>query len=132
MGKLIKITPDLEVSVVEWPEGAGYQFLQEQIGGHIEHVRPVRLYEWLKKRNLPEHYCMLVDEEGLLKDLPFNPLGSYLYKTDQHGCPIAGPILIVQETEDDFVPIAAMDFGELLMLLKLIIGSLGGGNYVSR
>lgn len=41
---------------------------------------------------------MLVDEEGLLKPNKLNRIGSYLYKTDEHGCPIAGNILFVGET----------------------------------
>lgn len=126
MGNLIKVTPDLELSAVEWPEGANYKFLQQQIGGQIEHVRPTRLYELLQKRNLPCNYCMLVDEEGLLKDIPYNPFGSYLYKTDQHGSPIVGTVLIVQETYEDFVPIAQKDFAEILMLMKLVVNSLRG------
>jgi len=38
---------------------------------------------------------MLVDEEGLLKSLELNILGSWLYETDKHGYPIAGNVLFV-------------------------------------
>lgn len=127
MGKFIKITPDLEVSAVEWPEGANYKFLQKQIGGHIEHVRPRRLYPLLQTYNLRENYCLLVDEEGIIKNLPFNPFGSYLYGTDQHDCPIVGSVLIVQETEDDFAVIPDHDLEELLCMVKALVKKLTKG-----
>lgn len=40
---------------------------------------------------------ILIDEEGLLKKNTPNLIGSYLYKTDQHGIPIMGNILFVGE-----------------------------------
>lgn len=110
MEKLIKVTPDLELSVVEWP-----------VGGQIEHVRPARMYELLHKWNLSCNYCMLVDEEGLLKDIPYNPFGSYLYKPDQHGSPIVGTVLIVQEIYEDFAPIAEKDFTKIFQMMKLTV-----------
>lgn len=40
---------------------------------------------------------MLIDEEGRLKRNVPNLIGSYLYKTDEHGEPIMGNILFVGE-----------------------------------
>lgn len=65
-----------------------YKSVGEAVGGYIEIVHPKRL-------NPP--YCMVVNEEGLLHDLPLNPYGSYLYGTDLHGNPIAGDIVILKE-----------------------------------
>lgn len=69
-----------------------YKELQQMIGGSIEHVLPKRL---------PHPYCMIVDEEGLLKKLPLNPFGSWLYQTDLHGQPIAGDILLMKDARID-------------------------------
>lgn len=66
--------------------------LHESIGavvdGWIEIVHPRRLA-------LP--YCMVVNEEGLLRNLDVNRFGSYLYETDKHGSPIVGNIVILKE-----------------------------------
>lgn len=40
---------------------------------------------------------MLADEEGILKNLPMNMIGSYLYESDIHGTPIVGDILFAAE-----------------------------------
>lgn len=40
---------------------------------------------------------MIVNEEGLLKDLPLNRAGSLLYGTQFHGSPIVGDIVIMAE-----------------------------------
>ena len=60
----------------------------EAVDGYIEIVHPVRL---------GRPYCMVVNEEGLLRNLPMNVLGSYLYGTDTHGSPIAGNIVLLRE-----------------------------------
>lgn len=65
-----------------------YKSVGEAVGGYIEIVRPKRL-------NPP--YCMVVNEEGLLLDLPLNLYGSYLYCTELHGNPIVGDIVILKE-----------------------------------
>ena len=36
----------------------------------------------------------LADEEGHLKKLPLNQLGSYFYDTERHGWPIVGDIIL--------------------------------------
>lgn len=67
-----------------------------------EHVMPERLYTDLKMKNCPtkipgQCVSMLIDEEGRLKENVPNLIGSYLYKTDEHGNPIMGNILFVGE-----------------------------------
>lgn len=106
--KLIKISTDLELTVHEFPEGTYSQqnrALKELIGNGCdlyEHVMPERLYTELKMKNRPSKIpgqcvSILIDEEGLLKKNTPNLIGSYLYKTDQHGIPIMGNILFVGE-----------------------------------
>lgn len=66
-----------------------FDFCTEQIGCKIpEHVRPMRL---------PRPYAMIIDDMGLVNDLPINNLGSILYGTDQHGSPICGPAIILKD-----------------------------------
>ena len=43
---------------------------QEAAGGYIEIVHPI---------NLPGPFCMIVDDEGRLKQKPFNEIASILY-----------------------------------------------------
>lgn len=107
--KIIRVSTDNEVTVHDYPEGSFSQqnaVLNELIGNGceiFESVSPKRLYEKLRFQCEPtmnegESVSMLVDEEGLLKDEPIiNPIGSYLYETDKHGCPIVGNILFVGE-----------------------------------
>ena len=61
---------------------------------------------------------MLVDEEGMYHNLKVNIVGSWLYQTDIHGCPILGNIIIAGETEKgdglDFIGLSDDQF-KLLM-----------------
>ena len=83
----IKITPDSRLSIIDIDLN-NYKDIQEAIGGHFETVKTQRLFDY---RHSP--LMLLVDEEGLLKDLPLNLAGCYFYGTDRHGCSIVGPIL---------------------------------------
>jgi len=58
--------------------------IREKIGGWMEIVRPVGL----------PGYCLIVDEEGLLKQKLFNLYGSYWYGYYRHNAPIVGDILV--------------------------------------
>lgn len=106
--KIFKISTDLELTVHEFPSG-GYakenRFLRELIGNNCdiyERVMPERLYTELYMTNNVKSVpgicvSMLVDGEGRLKENKPNLVGSFLYKTDQHGCPIMGNILFIGE-----------------------------------
>lgn len=83
--KTIKVDTSNNMLVVELTE---YRKLRELLQGIPEHVRP---------RQLKQPFCMMVDEEGVLKNLPLNLLGSMLYETDKHGCPIVGDIYFMKE-----------------------------------
>lgn len=105
--KLIKISTDMELSIHDFPDGnhsKQNRELRELIGNGCnlyEHVME-RLYTDLKMKNRPtkipgQCVSMLIDEEGRLKENVPNLIGSYLYKTDEHGNPIMGNILFVGE-----------------------------------
>lgn len=65
-----------------------YKTIGAAVGGHIEVVRP---------EGLPNPFFMLINEEGRLQNLPFNPLASYWYGTQNHGQPIVGTAVILKE-----------------------------------
>ena len=58
------------------------------------------MIEIVRARNLKDGLVLVVDEEGLMKDVPsINLYGSYLYGTLEHGQPIIGDMLILREFE---------------------------------
>ena len=85
--KGIVVTTDLEIRIEEFSDPL-YKTVGSAVGGYIEHVKPARLRH---------PYCMIVNEEGRLLDLPLNYVGSYFYGTDQHGDPIVGNIVIMKD-----------------------------------
>lgn len=85
--KGIVVTTDLNVRIEEFGDPL-YKTVGTAVGGYIEHVKPARLHP---------PYCMIVNEEGRLLDLPLNPIGSFFYGTDQHGEPIAGNIVVMKD-----------------------------------
>ncbi|MBR5845473.1 MAG: hypothetical protein IKY65_04360 [Rikenellaceae bacterium] len=82
-------------------------------------------YEIVRCRSLPHKYLMLVDDCGLLKSLPVNPVASELYGIRIHGCPICGPALIMREDlvdgEPDIVGMTEEDTAELVRKLRGLI-----------
>jgi hypothetical protein len=85
--KGIVVTTDLEIRIEEFSDPL-YKTVGSAVGGYIEHVKPARLHH---------PYCMIVNEEGRLLDLPLNYVGSYFYGTGQHGEPIVGNIVIMKD-----------------------------------
>ena len=65
-----------------------YKAIGEAVGGTIEIVRP---------RGLARPFVMIVNDEGLLLELPLNRIGSILYETHKHGSPIVGNVVIMKE-----------------------------------
>lgn len=117
MMKGLVITTKLEMRVQEFSEPA-YKSIGEAVDGWIEIVRPVRL---------GRPYCMVVNEEGLLRNLPMNALGSYLYGTDTHGNPIVGDIVLLKEGinsdgEYDFLGLNEQDIEYLHNLVSTVSG----------
>lgn len=134
--KLIKISTDLELTVHEFPDGTHARqnkVLRELIGNHCdiyEHIKPERLYTELHMNDKPTRVkgqcvCMLVDEEGLLKENEPNLIGSYLCGADRHNRYIMGNILFVGERRIkggvDFCGIECSVFKELELQLNSMI-----------
>lgn len=104
----IKFDTQCNMSVV-WVGADPVPSLQKFFDGLSEHVRP---------RRLTPPYCMMVDEEGLLKGLPLNPVGCYLYETDKHNNPIVGDIYLLKDVKApgggyDIVPLTPKDIFNL-------------------
>lgn len=125
---IIRITTDNEISVHEFPEG-GYREQNRALKGLIgprckiyEHVMPRRLYTELGGsdkfgREPGSCVAMLADEEGYYNDVECNLVGSYLYGSDEHGCPILGNILIVGKTYvNDGIDFCGISEGQFALL----------------
>lgn len=91
---------------------------EDTLEGWIETVRP---------RGLDRPYMMLVNEEGLLHNLPLNTVGSFFYQTHIHGQPIVGNIILMKDGERDIVGLEEDEAEKLLdMVLKLPFGVVRG------
>lgn len=103
--KVIYCAPDQKP---ELKEIASTDEIRSMIGGWLELVRP---------RFLPSPFLMLVDEEGLIKELPVNLIGSILYGIGSPS-PIVGPLVIAAEGmvngEPDVVGLSDQDAADLL------------------
>ncbi|MBQ9348892.1 MAG: DUF3846 domain-containing protein [Oscillibacter sp.] len=91
MGKGVVITPDMKVSVQEFPKPL-FESVGAVVGGIVQEVRP---------KGLPRPYLMAVNDAGLLMKLPFNPIGSFWYGTQNHGSPIVGNVVLLKEGLDE-------------------------------
>lgn len=85
--KGIVITTKNEMWVQEFSEPA-YRSIGDAVGGWIEIVHPVRL---------EQPYCMIVNEEGMLRNLPINVFGSFLHGVDRNCIPVLGDIVLLKE-----------------------------------
>lgn len=96
-----------------------YMSIGEEVGGWIEVVHP---------RGLEYPLCFVANEEGLLRGLPVNPIGSLWYGTLEHGHPIVGTIVVMKEgeTEDgpDIAGLSDKEIAELKQLAKELSGGL--------
>ena len=88
--------------------------ISKEVDGYIEIVRP---------KYLPEGFCMVVNDEGLLRNLPLNQIACFLYGTPEHGQPIVGNVVILREAfvDDglDFVDMTDNDQTTLTALMSL-------------
>lgn len=71
------------------------RFLQQSVRGYIEVVYPEKL---------PKPFLMLVNEEGLLRNMDLNPAACWLYGSEKHGAPIVGPAVICKQIRTDDGP----------------------------
>ena len=89
MTKAIKLCTNGDVELLDVPDIKDFHWYADQIGcDYIEAVYP---------QGLSEPNMMVVDEEGLLKEKPLvNFIASWLYGTQEHGHPICGDVLVMQ------------------------------------
>lgn len=85
--KTLKITTDNKISIIDLD--FDHESLREEVGGYVELVRTQKLRDYFKTK-----VVMIVDEEGLVKNLPMNSMGCYFYDTDKHGNPIVGDAIL--------------------------------------
>ena len=85
--KGVVVTTDLDIRVEDFADPL-YKTVGAAVDGDIEHVRPMRL---------KEPFCMVVNDEGQLRGLSRNLVGSFLYGTDLHGEPVVGNIVIMKD-----------------------------------
>ena len=116
--KGIVITTENKMKVVEFEEPL-YKTIGAAVDGWIEVVHP---------RGLADPFCMVVNDEGLLKQLPLNTLGCILYGTAIHGSPIVGDVVLIKEGftkagERDFIGLEDEDIN---MLGAMVVGITGG------
>lgn len=115
--KGIVITTENTMSVQEF-ENPLYQSVGKAVGGYIEIVHP---------RGLPAPLTMIVNEEGLLKGLPMNMVGSILYGYLTHGQPIVGNIVFMKQGFVDGEPdIVGLDDEDIAGLVDMITRLTGG------
>lgn len=85
--------------------------IREKIDGWMEIVRPVGL----------PNYCLVVDEEGLLKQKKFNLYGAYWYGYFKHNAPIVGDILVSKLDEPgNFIDLTPEDITYIKSQIKFI------------
>lgn len=73
--KTVKVTTDNKISIID-VDFDDFRSIQRAIGGHFETVHTRLMADYFKDSSM----IMLVDEEGLIKELPLNPVGSALYR----------------------------------------------------
>lgn len=123
---IIKVSIDSRVEIYDFPNGTGHdqnEYFERLIGNGCEMyelVYPKRLYEnWGLNKAV-----MLVDESGALKiSNQYNPIGGYLYGTDEHGIPIMGNILLVGLNQEriDLCDLDNDTFRRLLKNLSILV-----------
>lgn len=98
MVNTVKVTTENRISVEQLPDWSLEE--QEQILGAqcTESVKTKRMFDLFGKT-----YVLIVDESGHDKNLPINPLASYMYGADCHGIPIVGDVIfgIMRESNID-------------------------------
>lgn len=89
--KTVKVTTDNKISIID-VDFDDFRSIQRAIGGHFETVHTQLMVDYFNDPSM----IMLVDEDGLLKELPANALGCALYGTPRHGFPIVGDLIFAR------------------------------------
>lgn len=110
--KGIVITTKNEIGIHDFTTPL-YKSIGQVVGGTIEIVHA---------RGLQHPYCMVVNDEGLLRELPLNSAGSIFYGTSQHGSPIVGDIVLMKEGwTNDGLDFVEFKDGEAEKLMSTIV-----------
>ena len=96
MAKTLKITANDQIKVVD-VDFKRMEEIRREIGGYGERVCTQKLQDYFGPGAM-----MIVDEEGLLKGLPMNPLGSFFYGTARHGQPLVGDFILAILEQGDW------------------------------
>lgn len=91
--KTVKVTTDNKISMID-VDFSNFRSIQQAIGGHFETVRTQLMADYFHDPSV----IMLVDEEGLIKELPLNQVGSALYRGV-----IAGDLIFARIAGEDIV-----------------------------
>lgn len=84
--KTIKITAHNKISIIDVDFG-DYKAMQKAVGGYVEAVAAEQMYDFFKRPVI-----MFVDEEGLMKELEINIIGTVFNGM----VPIVGDIVLAQ------------------------------------
>ena len=98
--KTVKVTTDNKISVID-VDFDDFRDIQRAIGGHFETVHTQLMTDYFHDPSV----IMLVDEEGIIKGLPQNLVGSALYGTATHGIPLVGDLIFGIAAGEDIVGI---------------------------
>ena len=96
--KTVKVTTDNKISIID-VDFDDFRSIQRAIGGYFETVHAKLMTDYFHDPSV----IMLVDEEGLVKGLPMNALGSALYGTHRHENPIVGDVIFARAYGEDIV-----------------------------
>lgn len=115
--KGVVFTTDEKMFVKEFTQPL-YKSIGEVVDGWIEVVHPM---------GLEDPFCFICNEEGLLRDLPLNAIGSFWYGTLQHGCPIVGNIVVMKEGFAEEGPDIVGLMPEEIRKIKAMAREISGG-----
>ena len=102
-----------------------FDVLKEDVNDVIHAALGGSFYEIVRLHNMSHKFLMMVDDEGLLKNLQLNPVASELYGIRIHGCPIVGNAVIMREDfvdgEPDIVGLTDDDLAEFIHKLRGLV-----------
>ena len=102
-----------------------FDVLNEDVNDVIHAALGGSFYEIVRLRTMSHEFLMMVDDEGILKNLQLNPVASELYGIRIHGCPIVGNAVIMREDmvdgEPDIVGLSDEDLAEFIHKLRGLV-----------
>lgn len=99
IGKVVVITTDFDIEIhdLKWSFHHKRKLINADF---LECVQTQFLYDFFSGVVSPgRHVAMFVDECGLLRNLPVNPVASYFYGVDIHGNFIHGDVILFELDE---------------------------------